>query len=439
MRDDASSATRMNGHLHRATETQRKLAGNILWLYVLQGLNYAIPIIVLPYLIRVLGVERYGSIAFAQAFAQYFTIATDYGFNFSATKQVARIRGERDQVSRLFWAVMFIKAMLMCAGIVVLVAIVQLVPRFHQDELLYVLAYVAVVGSVLFPAWLFQGMEQMRYISIITGSARVMAMLLLFVFVRRPSDYLAAVSIQSAGTLLAGCIGFAWAVKSFAIRRRLPSRSELSRCLQDGWHLFLSTAAVTMYTNTNVFLVGILAGNTQAGLFSAAEKLIRAIQGLLLPVTQAIYPHINSLVTHSREAAVAFIRKTLWWFGALTFIPCVLLFVVAHPLVLLAFGRQALAAVPIVRWMCMLPFVIALSNVLGIQTMITFGMEKQFSRILIGAGLINLALAVPLIMLYAAPGAGMAVLIAEVFVTASMWIVLQRKGIDVVRAVRASA
>ncbi len=422
-----------------AGENRRKLTANILWLYVLQGVNYAIPVIVLPYLIRVLGVERYGSIAFAQAFAQYFTIATDYGFNFSATKLVARIRDEHDELSRLFWAVMFIKALLMCAGIVVLFATVSLIPRFNEDKLLYILAYVAVIGSVLFPAWLFQGMERMRYISVVTGSARLAAMIFLFVLVRKPSDYLVAVSVQSAGVLLAGCIGFGLAVKNFGIKPKLPSRADIYDALRDGWHLFISMAAVTMYTNTNVFLVGILAGNMQAGIFSAAEKLIRAIEGMLLPVTQAVFPHINAMVTHSREAALEFIRKTLWWFGVLSFIPCVVLFVFARPIVLLAFGHPASGAVPVVRWICMLPFIIAVSNVLGIQTMITFGMEKQFSRILIGAGLINVALAIPLISAYAAQGAGAAVLIAETFVTLSMWLVLQRKGIDLVRVARASA
>ena len=76
------------------TTTRRKLLGNMFWLYSLQGLNYFIPFAVLPYLVRVLGVERYGLVSFAQAFAQYFVILTDYGFNLFATKQIARLRSD---------------------------------------------------------------------------------------------------------------------------------------------------------------------------------------------------------------------------------------------------------------------------------------------------------------------------------------------------------
>ena len=78
----------------------RRLAKNILWLYALQGVNYLVPILLLPYLVRVLGVGQYGLVAFSQAIAQYFIIATDYGFNFSATKQIALHRDDPAEVSR---------------------------------------------------------------------------------------------------------------------------------------------------------------------------------------------------------------------------------------------------------------------------------------------------------------------------------------------------
>ncbi|MFZ0439138.1 MAG: oligosaccharide flippase family protein, partial [Candidatus Sulfotelmatobacter sp.] len=143
---------------------RRKLIGNMFWLYTLQGLNYIIPLAVLPYLVRVLGVERYGLVAFAQSLAQGFIFITDYGFNLSATKQISRVRHDQAEVSRIFWAVMTVKGAFLLFGMVILTAMLLTVPRFHADTLTYAIAYVAVLGSVLFPLWLFQGAEQMRYI-----------------------------------------------------------------------------------------------------------------------------------------------------------------------------------------------------------------------------------------------------------------------------------
>ena len=138
------------------TTTRRKLLGNMAWLYLLQGLNYLIPIAVLPYLLRVLGIERYGLIAFAQAFAQYFVLITDYGFNLSATKHIARIRDDREGVSRLFWCVILIKLALLVLGGAVMAGVVLAIPRFRADAELYAIAYVAVLGTVLFTPGCFR-------------------------------------------------------------------------------------------------------------------------------------------------------------------------------------------------------------------------------------------------------------------------------------------
>jgi polysaccharide transporter, PST family len=411
------------------TKTRRKLLGNMFWLYALQGLNYIIPLAVLPYLIRVLGVERYGLVSFAQAFAQYFVILTDYGFNLSATKQVARLRDDPDRISSLFWSVIVIKCALMIVGLVVLLVLVTTVQRFRSDAGLYEMAYLSVLGSVLFPVWLFQGMEQMRYISIVTGGAKVLSACLLFVFVHRPSDFLVALAIQSGGLLIAGIAGFWIGLVHFKVASRLPSSSELRQVLGDGWHLFVSNAAGTLYATSNVFLVGLIAGNVQAGYFSAAERTIRALQGLLGPITQAIYPHVSGLAAKSREMALAFIQKTLAWVGTLSFVPSLLLLLLARPIALTFFGPAAAGSIAPLRWIAMLPFIIGVSGVLAIQTMIPFGMEKQLSRIYVVAALTSLCFSVPLISRFGAAGAGATVLVIEVCIVLAMWKVLAGHGI----------
>ena len=403
---------------------------NIFWLFSLQGLNYLVPLAVLPFLVRVLGIERYGLVAFAQSFAQYFVLLTDYGFNLSATKQIVRIRSDREQVSNLFWCVIILKVILMFVGVIILVFLITVVPRFRAEPALYVVAYLAVVGTVLFPIWLFQGMEQMKYISVVSGGTKLVSALVLFIVVRHCYDYVLAMAILSGGTFAAGLIGFVVAVRSFAIAPRLPSLADFGSTLRGGWHLFVSTAATTFYTNSNVFLVGLIAGNTQAGYFSAAEKLIRGAQAMLGPVTQAIYPHVNSLIGLSPALALRFLRKGFLWIGALSFIPSLLLFVCAAPVAHFVVGPTADSCIPIIRWMAMLPFIIAVSNVLGIQTMIPFGLERELSRIYVVAGLGSLALSILLIRHYAAVGAAVSVLMVEFVIIICMWAALRHRGLN---------
>ena len=413
--------------------SRRRLADNIASLYVLQGLNYIIPMAVLPYLVRVLGMEMYGLLSFAQSFAQYFTILTDYGFNYSATRALAQQQSDSMAASRLFSSVSALKLLFGLFGGLLLVAIVTLVPRLHHEAADFYVGYLAVVGNVLFPVWYYQGIQQMRYISIVSGAARLLAAVSLFVFVHRPQDMILALAIQSSGMLFSGIAGFIVVLLHFHVRLVWPTLQDMRLALAEGWHLFVSTAAISLYTNTNVFLVGMLAGNVEAGYFSAAEKLVRAMNGLIGPVSQATFPHVNTLVKESRAAALGFARKTLGYMLPITLVPSLAILLLAGPVAHICFGHGAGGSIPVLRWIAMLPVIIAVSNILGVQTMIPFGLDKQFSRILVFVGILNVLLAIPLDRFYGARGAGVCVLTAELLVTFAMVVALERRGLSVFR------
>jgi polysaccharide transporter, PST family len=413
------------------TPDRRRLLNNILSLYLLQGLNYIIPIAVLPYLVRVLGIETYGLVAVAQAFAQYFNILTDYGFNFSATRSIAQCKDEPGQISRIFCCVFLIKVGLTAVGLMLLGCALLTVSRMRHDWTIFIYAFVGVVGNVLFPVWYFQGIERMRHISIISGATKALSAVLLFVFVHHSRDGALAVAIQSLGMLLAGAIGLAVCLRSADLAFAWPCRQDLRTCAAEGWHLFVSTASISLYTNTNVFLVGMLAGNVQAGYFSAAERLVRATNGLLSPITQAVFPYVSSLAPRSSKAALVLIARSLKWMSGLSLLPVIAIFVLARPIAVLCFGYAADGAIPVMRWIALLPFLVVLTSMLGVVTMLAFGLDKQFSRTLIAAGILNVVVGVPLISNFAAQGAGASVLLTETFVTVMMGLILRLNGINI--------
>jgi len=406
--------------------TRKKLVGNVVSLYILQGLNYVVPVLVLPFLVRVLGIERYGKIAFAQAFAMYFVLFTEYGFNYSATRRISLARNDAKEIGRIFSTVLTIKLGLAVIGFIILVVVSLFIPPFKYDRGLHALAYIAVVGSVLFPAWLFQGLEKMTYISIVSGIGRILSTTVLFMVIRRSDQYALALGIQSLGVLLTGVLGQVAAYRVIAVRFQMPKLAEVADALREGWHLFVSYAAIGLYTNTNVVLVGMLAGTAEAGMFSAAEKLIRAMQGLIAPISQSIFPHIASLAHTSREQAMRFISKCLKVLAGGLVLPCVFLAIFAPEVSRLCFGSNAGGTVGVIRAIAFLPLLIGISNVLGIQTMVAFQLDKQFSRILLTAGILNVIIACPMILWRGAQGAGMAVTGTEIVVAVLMWLVLRR-------------
>jgi PST family polysaccharide transporter len=203
--------------------------------------------------------------------------------------------------------------------------------------------------------------------------------------------------------------------------------------LREGWHLFVASAAGMLYATNNVFLVGLMAGNIEAGYFSAAEKTVRGVQGLLTPTTQAIYPHVSILAAESRQRAVSFIRKTLMWMGLMSLAPSVLLLAFARPVALILFGAAAQGSIAPLRWIALLPFILTISSVLGIQTMIPFGLERQLSRIYVTTGLASVLPLLALIHYFGATGGAAAILIIETYIVAVIWTTLKRHGVDLLR------
>ncbi|MDK2922247.1 MAG: hypothetical protein PWR24_1804 [Desulfonauticus sp.] len=410
---------------------KKRLLENFISLSVLQGVNYILPLITFPYLVRVLGVEKFGLLAFATATVTYFQILTDYGFNLSATREISIHRENKEKVQEIFSSVMIIKFGLLILSFVLLIILILSFDKFRKDWEVFILSFGMVVGQVLFPVWFFQGMEKMKYITILNIFAKLLFTVAIFIFVKEQSDYLKVPLLNSLGFILAGTLALWVVFRDFGINFTIPNMSAIKHQLIEGWHIFISTVAISLYTVSNTFILGILTNNTIVGYYSAAERIVKAIQGLLNPVSQAIYPYVSKLVHESKEMGIKFVRKLTLMIGSISFFLSLILFVFADLIVKIFLGNQYLESIIVLRILSWLIFIIALSNIFGIQTMLPFNHKKAFSKILIRASIINLILAFILVPIYKHIGTSIAVLISEIFVTLSMFMYLQNKGIKV--------
>jgi PST family polysaccharide transporter len=413
------------------SDTRRRLVENFLSLSVLQIANYILPLITLPYLARVLGPEKFGLIAFSQAFIGYFIILTDYGFNLSATRDISINRGNKEKVSEIFSSVMMIKFFLFLLALGIMSAIIFVFEKFRQDWKMYYLTFGMVLGQVLFPVWFFQGMERMKYITFLNILSKLIFTIAIFIFVRKVEDYLYVPLLNSLGFIVAGVLGLWLALRDFGIEFKIPSWKEIKHQLKEGWYIFISTVAISLYTISNTFILGLFANSTIVGYYSAAEKIIKAIQGLSNPISQTIYPYVSKLMHESRESGIKFLRKVTFLIGSFNLVLSLSIFIFADLIVKVALGAQYEGSVIVLRILAFLPFIIGLSNVFGIQTMLTLNFKKAFSKILIFASFLNLVLAFILVPSLKHIGISISVLISEIFVTLSMFVFLRSKGIKI--------
>ena len=406
-----------------------RLVDNVLALYVIQFSSYLLPLITVPYTVRVLTASGYGLGAFAQSFAGFFGIIADYGFNYTATRAVSVNRADRQAISRIVSDVLCAKAVMILLCALVFWLCTLLVPQLRSDKLVQWMAFLGVVATTFFPAWLFQGLEELRTSARVSLGVRLAYLPALFLFVRKPQDTWMWVMLLGLTNLAAAAITWYIAWRRLHVRIAEPTWSGLTGQFREGFNLFVSQAAVTLYTSGNVSILGFLTNMSVAGYYSAAEKLMRAAVGLFGPISQSVYPRAAQLAASSRDAALRLTRQMLVLMGGMGFAASLGLLVIAPLICPILLGNKFLPSVTILQILSPLPLLLALSNVLGVQVMIPFKHDRAVMFILVAAGLFNVCLGVLLAPRWQGNGMALSVTLSELLVTAAMFFHLARHGL----------
>jgi len=397
-----------------ATVRERKVVlENFFSLSTLQGLNYVLPILILPYIIRVIGPERFGLLAFAQAFVQYFMIVTDYGFGFSATREISLCRKEKSKVCSIFSSVMIAKLLLALLSFLLLLAIITFVPRFKQDWLVYIFSFGVVIGNTLFPVWFFQGTEKMKYIAVLQIIAGIAFIIGVCIFVRKSDDYLLIPLIYSLILIVTGLVGLSIVFRKFNVTFVYPTFETIEQQMKAGWNIFISIVAINAYTTTRIFAVGLLTNNALTGYYSIAERIGNVIQTFpLLALSQAIYPRLINIYGKNKRQAVKIMYKIQKVTTSASLISIPVLSLLAPWIVRIVCG-QAYPEVVIVLRILLIPIFFICANAFRVQFLLVSNKSDYYSRIHISMALIGCPLIFISILFFSYLGAALCTILIE--------------------------
>lgn len=405
-----------------------RLRRNIAALGVVQVSSYLIPFITLPYLTRILGPETYGKVVFAQVVMMYFVMLVDYGFSWSATRKIAANRADQAFVSQVFSATWLAQWMLVVLAGVCIALLVTFAPRFEPDAALYAAAFTTVLGNALFPIWFLQGLERLQAVAAIQVMSRVLTLVPIFTLVTGPRDAVVLLLIIGGSTMLGGLLALYWIHRERLVDWCWPGWGAAFLELREGLSLFGSRVSISFYTNFVPLALGWIAGPVAVANFQIADKVRAAAQGLLSPLSQALYPRMSALFKSDKPAANALGRRSMFAITVLAGVGGLLLFGLSHWIVLLLAGNKFPEAVSVLRWLAFVPLITGLSNMFGVQIMLPNEMNKAFNSILVGAGALGVLAIIPLVEAFQADGAAQAVFFIELCVTIAMGALLQRRG-----------
>ncbi len=383
-------------------------------LFVLQAGTYLLPLLLIPYLGRTLGLEVFGTWMFAMAFVIIARICVNYGFDLTATRQVAAAApGDGPHLSALLADVIVARLLVWVACLAVLICLSLLIEQVAALRLLLLAAMLILVGEALFPAWLFQGLEKMGVITQLRLWAKVVNLLLVVLLVNRPSDVLFVPLIEAATVFLSSIAALVIVRRRFGLWAAWPRLSRIRAQLHDGGPIFVASLAAQFYTTVNMIVLGFIIGPLAVGAYSIAEKIYSALRGLLGPFVQATFPALTRMHDSSQADFSEIYRGVLRMLIILLGVVGLLLFLVADPLIWLVAGNREVAAIDTLRVFA-IAFPFALGSFLA-PMLVVRKRNNALMRITIVSGIIGLILAPPLSWLYGAAGAAAAFLVVQIF------------------------
>ena len=240
-----------------------------------------------------------------------------------------------------------------------LILTIIFIPKIRENYIVFLLSFLMCVGNAIYPVWFFQGMERMKYITFLNILSKTIFLVLIFIFVKHQSDYIIVPLLNSLGFLVAGFIGFYFAVKEFGISLYIPRWSTIKQHFKYSSEFFMTQVSVSLYTNTNTVCLGFVGSEFMVGLYVAAEKIYAAINGLKGPLVTALYPFVT------RNKDIKLYRKIFKLAILVSFIVSCFAFIFAKDIITIFYGAEMTEAYKVLRIFCVLFFINVPSVLLG--------------------------------------------------------------------------
>ena len=355
---------------------------NLSALSLIQVSNTLIPLLLIPYLARIISPEHFAELEFARYFCHFFTVVVNYGFDVTITRTITNKKKNHLFISYLSSQVFYAKFVLLLLSVLVFVLLVHNNERWQEIELLLYSTFAINLGFLLFPQWFFQGMEKLLKISFLNLISKFVMAFLIVLFIREDRNYWVFNALQSLGLILVGVYSF-WLMKKYVnFKMVAPSFSTMKKITLQATPVFLST--VLIITPGLIYFLLIEKSGTSQDLvsYSTANKLIVSVQTILfIPFSQAFFPVVSRLVNENKVLFKKNIRNSAFVAGSIGLFIGIFIFIFAELIIKIIFGKDYLSAKTTLQILGFLPMVSIIANVYVFQGLLSLKKDKLFMKL----------------------------------------------------------
>jgi len=402
------------------TVKKNNLFYNFFSVGVIQGIIALLQLLVIPYTIKTIGIDGFGIVAVAQVVMLYLSGFADYGFNQTATRDISLQRSDKTAISRIFFRVLYTKLVLCFVSFILLLIVIWCVPAFRQNSVVYLAAFMYVIGQVSLVTWFFQGLEKMQFTALLALSGRLIFVLLVFIFLKNREQGFLFLFFLGTGTLIAGAISIFSAYRWLQFEFIKPSRADIIQELRAGWAITVANLAGFTTQYANIFILRIFTNDLVVGYYGIAERIFFAMRQILVIFSQVIYPRVCQLVQNSRSQLVLFFRQTYLPFLVLVLMGCAAVFIYSFEIMDFFIGYRQEHPSFLLRILCLATIIICI-NIPACQVLLASNGKRNYLKIVAIGTLLNISTNIILVQYFEATGTVISIVITELFITIGLF------------------
>ena len=407
---------------------------NFIMNFIMSASSIVFPLITFPYISRVLMATGNGKVATASAVITYFNMFASLGIPTYGIRACAKVRDNKEKLSKTVQELLIINSVTMLLTLLVFIGTVILVPEFAAEKELYVINGIGMVLNMFAITWLYNALEQYAYITAVNMIVKVVSLVLMFLLVKQPEDYILYGAITVFASSASYVFNFVYATKFITLKKSGPYdfRVHMKPILR----FFAMSAATSVYTNLDVVMLRFMQGNTEVGYYNAAIKVKTILVTLITSLGTVLLPRLSYYVKKEKiDDFYRMIGKAVN-FVVIAGLPMTIYFMLfaGESIQFLAGKGYEGAVLPMIILMPTV-LLIGLSNITGIQILTPQNLEQQVLNSIICGAVVDFLLNLVLIPRMASSGAALATTIAELVVLIVQCIYLKDIIKDILKAV----
>lgn len=356
----------------------KRVIKNAAWMTVFQAANYIIPIILIPIVSRILGVDSFGKVTYLQTIAQYATIFINFGFEYTSTRAIAVNRDNPEKLRSIFWGTIYAKLLLTLVSLLVYFPYSYAHSQSTEEFVMYAAAWMINVGWWLYPSWYFQGVEKINIMSVANFLIKAAGAILVIICVRDASDSVNYLASFSFSYIAGGVITVVYCVKIEKMKYIRVTKETVMTLLGDSFPIFIASVFSSI---TQAFAITYLgAGHAtehDLGIYSGAFKLVFAAVAMCnLPISMAIFPKVSREYEKDREGGIRYFYKTLKIVILISTCFSVGMYIFSPLAVSLLLGKEFAESTELLRYYSICPLLCTTSLYLTVQGLYAIQRQK---------------------------------------------------------------